>query len=96
MNAQNHTYNLKESHREFYALKKLKPYARKKYIFPPINNIEDFPEVVIMKKLSHPNILELKGIAQYDKGYELNHYLVIDFGIELLEFVKHKEISLSK
>lgn len=49
-----------------------------------------------MQQLSHPNILELKQIVQFDRGYELNHYLVMDFGIELMEFAKHKEVSLSR
>lgn len=49
-----------------------------------------------MRNLSFPNILELKEIVRYDKGYEIDHYLVLPFGIELLELLKHKEISLSK
>ena len=49
-----------------------------------------------MQQLSHPNILELKEIVQFDRGYELNHYLVMDFGIELMEFAKHKEVALSR
>lgn len=49
-----------------------------------------------MRTLSHQNILGLKEIVRYDKGYEVDHYLILPFGIELLELLKHKEISLSK
>ncbi len=48
-----------------------------------------------MKILSHPNILELRDIVRYDKGYEVDHYLVLPFGIELLEIMRHKEICVS-
>jgi serine/threonine protein kinase len=71
----------KEKAREYFALKKLKPYLRKKHHSPPVVHIEEFPEVQLMRRLDHPNLLQLRGIVQFDKGYELNHYLVMDFGI---------------
>jgi serine/threonine protein kinase len=77
-------------------LKKLKPYPRKKYSAPLISELEDYPEIAIMQSLSHPNVLPLKGIVQQDKGFEMNHYMVLEFGIELLEFSKHKEVMLSR
>jgi serine/threonine protein kinase len=78
------------------ALKKLKTYPRKKYTSPVISKVEEYPEVAIMGSLSHPNLLALRGMVQRDKGFELSHYMVMDFGIELLEFARHKEVLVAR
>lgn len=60
------------------------------------DNIDAYPEIQVMCELKHPNLMSLYEIVQYDKGYEMNHLIVMDFGIELLYFAKQKEIAISK
>ena len=84
----------KVARKRFVALKKLKPYHRKKHL-EPITQIEKFPEVALMQKLSHPNLMPLDSILSEEKSYEKRHYLVMEWGLELLELVRHKEVMLS-
>lgn len=71
-------------------MKKLKPYIRKKQ--SPINTtkIENYPEIEVMRSLEHPNIMSILEIVQENKVYEQAHYLVLDLGVPLMEFARHK------
>ena len=53
----------------FMAIKKLKPYIRKKNISPSSMQIEHFPEISVMKALDHPNVMSIHQILQENKGY---------------------------
>lgn len=57
------------SHEMFMAIKKLKPYIRKKNISPSSMQIEHFPEISVMKALDHPNVMSIHQILQENKGY---------------------------
>ena len=39
--------------------------------------------------------MSLQGILKRDKGYKKNTYLKMDYGFEVLEFAKHKELKIS-
>ena len=75
---------------KFYALKKLKPLSK-------ASSGETIREAHIMNELNsgHPNLMALREIVQKDKGFEIDSYLVLDFGIEVMEFFAHKEVQLS-
>ena len=78
----------------YLAGKKLKPYMRKKYSSNPSLDIENFPELIVMKQLDHPNLMAIREILQDNKSYEIVHYIMMDLGIPLMELAKHKEIML--
>ena len=39
--------------------------------------------------------MQINGIIKRDKGYKNNTYLVMDYGFEVLEFAKHKQLKIS-
>ena len=43
-----------------------------------------------MKKLHHKNLMDIKDIVERNKGYKTNSYIVMDYGIEVMELLKHK------
>jgi len=48
---------------KYYALKKLKPYNKKKYGASEILKIENYLELRVMRNLSHPNLMNLQEIV---------------------------------
>lgn len=78
----------------YLAGKKLKPYMRKKYSSNSSLNIENYPELTVMKQLDHPNLMSIREIIQDNKTYETVHYIMMDLGIPLMELAKHKEVML--
>lgn len=53
----------------FFAIKKLKPYIRKKNVSTNAMKIEQYPEIYVMKRLEHPNVMSIRQIIQENKGY---------------------------
>ncbi len=43
-----------------------------------------------MKCLNHENLIGFREILVHDKQYKKNYYLLLPFGIEVLEFAKQK------
>jgi serine/threonine protein kinase len=68
---------------------------RKKGSSPGTLKVENYPEVKVMQSLEHRNVMNIREIIQENKGYELNHYLMLDLGIPLMELTRHKEVALS-
>lgn len=57
--------------------------------------MNDCKEIKIMKKFHHPNLMGIRDIVEKDKGYKRNKYIVMDYGIEIMELMKHKELNLT-
>lgn len=57
--------------------------------------MSDCKEIQIMKKLHHPNLMSIRDIAERNKGYKINKYIIMDYGIEIMELMKHKELHLT-
>jgi len=53
----------------FFAIKKLKPYIRKKQVSQDMLKIENYPEIVVMKAIQHKNVMTIREIIQENKGY---------------------------
>ena len=68
---------------------------RKKVSNPGTLKIENYPEIKVMQSLEHRNVMSIREIIQENKGYEVNHYLMMDLGIPLMELTRHKEVALS-
>jgi serine/threonine protein kinase len=58
-------------------------------------DLESLREIQNLKHFKHKNLMQISGIIKRDKGYKNNTYLVMDYGFEVLEFAKHKELKIS-
>ena len=39
--------------------------------------------------------MSIRDIAERNKGYKINKYIIMDYGIEIMELMKHKELHLT-
>lgn len=40
--------------------------------------------------------MNAENVLKDDTGYRVDYYLLMEYGVELMEFARHKEIRLSK